>query len=215
MDVAKDKPFTELLEEITKADEGVYYVGPNKYLWYWTEAYSTTREDLVFEYGANIENPEVEVDGTEMCNFAHVYGGEPEGQEKPVTVSGRNEASINTWGMWEKMETFTDFIDTGYLNAQKTRMLTDFKEPIENYKFMLIPERAEFNSFKLGDRVRLKINRGWFKVNRLSRIMGYEFQVQPGGLERINVLTTVPSSISRKTRDTIRRVAKLERKDKS
>jgi hypothetical protein len=77
---------------------------------------------------------------------------------------------------------------------------------------MLIPERADFGEFALGDRVKLKINRGWFKVNRLCRVMGYEITVEAGGLERVNVLTTVPSTIGRDKRDTIRRLNKLERK---
>jgi hypothetical protein len=213
MDVAADKTFTELLEEVAAADQAVYYVGSNGYLWYWTEAYSQTREDLVFEYGANIETPELEIDGTQMGNFVHVYGGEPEGSENPVIVTGRNEDSINKWGMYEKTESLTDHIETDYLNAQRDRLLADYREPVENYKFMLIPSRApEFNAFKLGDRCMLKINRGYFKVNRLARVMGYEFTVEAAGLEKINVLTTVPSTIGRSTRDTIRRLAKLERK---
>jgi hypothetical protein len=216
MDVAANKPFTELLEEVAEADEAVYYVGSNKYLWYWTERFSETRENLVFEYGANIETPELEVDATQMCNVAHVYGGEPEegepGAGKPVVVTGSDEPSINKWGMYEKQVSFTDFTDTGFLTAQRDRALADYKNPIENYKFMLVPERADFGEFALGDRVKLKINRGWFKVNRLCRVMGYEIKVEPGGLEKINVLTTVPSTLGRSTRDTIRRVAKLERK---
>jgi hypothetical protein len=216
MDVAADKPFTELLEEVAAADEAVYYVGPNKYLWYWTEAFSQTRENLVFEYGANIETPELEMDGTQMCNYAHVYGGEPEegesGAGKPVIVTGRNEASISEWGMFEKQVSYSDFTEANFLNAQRDRLLADFHEPVENYKFMLIPERADFGEFALGDRVKLKINRGWFKVNRLCRVMGYEITVEAGGLERVNVLTTVPSTIGRDKRDTIRRLNKLERK---
>jgi len=99
------------------------------------------------------------------------------------------------------------------LDAQRTRLLQDYAEPIKNYKFMLVPARApEFNAFKIGDRCQLKINRGYFKVNRLVRIMGYEFDVEAGGLEKINVLTTVPSSLSRNNRDIIRRLTKLEKK---
>jgi hypothetical protein len=211
IEVEKDKPFTELLEEVAAADQAVYFVGINGYLWYWTERFSTTRDELNFEYGANIENPELELDGTQMCNFAHVYGGESGGS--PVIRTGRNENSINEWGLFERTESFTDHTETAYLDAQKARLLADYRDPIENYKFMLIPERApEYNAFKLGDRCQLKINRGYFKVNRLVRIIGYEFDVQPGGLEKINVLTTVPSTISRRTRDTIRRLTKLEKK---
>jgi hypothetical protein len=211
VDVEKDKPFSELLEEVAAADQAVYYVGMNGYLWYWNEAYSTTRDELVFEYGSNIENPELEIDASQMCNNAVVYGGESGGS--PVIKTGRDEDSVGEYGMFERVESFTDHTESAYLTAQKNRLLADYAKPIENYKFMLVPERSpEFNAFRLGDRVQLKINRGYFKVNRLCRVMGYEFDVEPGGLEKINVLTTVPSTISRTTRDTIRRLTKLEKK---
>jgi len=152
------------------------------------------RRDLILEYGTTVASLSRSVNSTDYANYWRVIGqaaeGAPEGTPPMMAVASSPEAnnvSVTPIGLWQSSDNASDVNNQNTLNEKARADLSQSSLVMPSYSLSLRPEAYHYGSPKMGDTVRLIINRGRLKVDTDVRVVGIAYAIGDDGDEAVEL----------------------------
>lgn len=148
---------------------------------------------ITFEYGArgNIVDYNSPRLGKRMQN--DIWGIAADTDGKVLHVNQRDEASIQTYGLLQGADAFSDVKDLNFLKNRVNQSLQFTKSPDDSPVNVVLSEKGyPLGQYGIGDMVTVKIKDHIIDFSQPRRIVGITVNVHNTGREMVNVQTNKP-----------------------
>lgn len=148
---------------------------------------------ITFEYGTrgNIVDYNTPRLGRRMAN--DLWGIAADTSGKVLHVNQRDSDSVNTYGILQKADAFSDVKDSNFLKTRVNESLQFLKTPDDSPINIILDEKCyPLGQFGIGDIVTVKIKDHVIDYNKPRRIVGITVTLHNTGKETITIQTNTP-----------------------
>lgn len=143
-----------------------------------------------FEYGVNMQSPQIEDDFTNPVNEAIMLGEGFGATQLRTTVVNPTARSVNKLRQFRVSDPDVSESDTLYEKGEE--VLRRYKQPLINITFKQVQNtRPFYGSIELGDSISIKIVKGIYNINNVFRVYEKQVDLDNDGKESIEYLVSL------------------------